>query len=346
VKFSDIYLSGIGAHVPPVMPIEDAVAAGLLDGRDAAESGYTGAAVAGGTPPVEMALAATEQALRRAAVPREHLRMLLYADNYDNGPVGWYPQAFLQRHAVGGHMVSAEIRQGCNGLLTAMEIAAGYLRACEPPAAALIAAADNMTRPEINRWRCLRPDFIVGDAAAAVVLTRSPSFARLLSIASVTVADLEGMHRGAEPLKPGPHDSWDFARRIDDFCRRASDGDGVTHLWLPLVKARSEVVDRVLDEAGIDVTRVTRLAYNHASRAHVEHGLLGTLEVPFERTTWEIGRHLGHLGAGDQIVSLDRLLAAGGLRPGDHLLMLGMSPGVNIAAAVVQIVDVPAWAAA
>ncbi|TCO59906.1 ketoacyl-ACP synthase III family protein [Actinocrispum wychmicini] len=342
MKLRDVFIGGLGVCLPEVVPVQEAVDQGLLAAAVAERSGYTGAAVAGDTPPVEMALAATEQALRRAGQRRDDLAMLLYVDNYDNGPVGWYPQAFLQRLATGGDMVSAEVRQGCNGMFAALELAGGYLMAREPKAAAVIAAADNMTLPQINRWQCLRPDFIVGDAGSAVVLTKRAGVAALLSVASVTVAELEGMHRGNEPLfPPTTGQTWDFSQRIDDFNWRASTDDGVEHLWLPLVKARAELVDRVLDEAGIGIEEVTRLAYNHSSREHIEFGLLSTLDVPMSRSTWEFGRHVGHLGASDQIVALDHMLSHGELAPGDHVLMLGMSPGVNIAAAVVQILDPP-----
>lgn len=346
MRLADVFVGGLGTFVPDAMSIEDAVAAGVADPEFAERSGYTGAAVAGDLPPVEMALSATRQALERAGSSADPLSALFYVDNYDNGPIGWYPQSFLQRCAVGGDLLAAEVRQGCNGVLTALELAAGYLLGRSDRSAALIAAADNMSLPQINRWRCLSPDFIVGDGAAAVVLTRKPTFAQLLSVSSLTVPDLEGMHRGNEPLFPpgsSTGSDWDFARRIEDFYWRASNDDGVSHLWLPLVKARAELIDRVLDEAGIGIADVTRLAYNHAARQHVEEGLLGVLGLPLSRSNWEFGRHLGHLGACDQIVSLDHLLTSGALVPGDHVLMLGLSPGVNIAGAVVRIVDTPPW---
>jgi 3-oxoacyl-[acyl-carrier-protein] synthase-3 len=346
VKLADVFIGGLGTFVPDVTAIEDAVGAGLADPEFAATSGYTGAAVAGDLPPVEMALRATRQALDRAGPAADRLAALFYVDNYDNGPIGWYPQSFLQRCAVGGDLLAAEVRQGCNGVLTAVELAGGYLMGLPGPSSVLIAAADNMSLPQINRWRCLSPDFIVGDGAAALVLTRTPTFAEVLSASSLTVPELEGMHRGDEPLFPPGSSTgadWDFARRIEDFYWRASNDDGVSHLWLPLVKARAELIDRVLDEAGIAITDVTRLVYNHAARQHVEDGLLGVLGLPLSRSNWEFGRHLGHLGACDQVVSLDHMLTAGDLAPGDHVLMLGLSPGVNIAGAVVRIVDTPPW---
>jgi 3-oxoacyl-[acyl-carrier-protein] synthase-3 len=177
------------------------------------------------------------------------------------------------------------------------------------------------------------------------VVTTDRSFARLKSISSVTVPELEGMHRGDEPLFPPGATTgrfMDFAGRIEHFG--FTNRDNMRHWGLSLLKARSELVDRVLDEAGIDITGVSRIAYNHGSREHVEDGLLSMLDLPLAKSNWEFGRGLGHLGASDQLVALTNMLGTGELQPGDHLLMLGVAPGVSVAGAVVQILDVPAWA--
>lgn len=345
MKVTDVFISGIGVHLPDTVPIEQAVADGLIAEGPARESGYTGAAVAGDMPPVEMALAASRQALARSGQDPTGLSLLLYADNYNNGPVGWYPQAYLQRHLVGGHLATAEVRQGCNGMFAALELAAGFLAGQGPDATAMTVAADNISMPHVNRWQCLAPDFVVGDAASAVVLTRAPGVAQLLSVTSTTVVELEEMGRGRQPLFPSRDDAaaWDLARRIEDFQVDVAARDDGESPWLPLIKARIEVIDQALDEAGIKVSDITRVAYNHSSRQHMEDGVLRTLGIGIDRSNWEFGRHLGHLGSSDQVVFLDHALRSGELAPGNHLLMLGISPGLNIAAAVVRILAAPSW---
>jgi hypothetical protein len=162
----------------------------------------------------------------------------------------------------------------------------------------------------------------------------------------LTVVELEEMGRGREPLFPSRDDAraWDLARRIEDFrVDMAARGGDSESPWLPLIKARIEVIDQVLDEAGIGLSDATRIAYNHSSRQHMEDGVLRTLGMEIDRSNWEFGRHLGHLGPSDQVVSLDHMLVSGELIPGDHLLMLGISPGLNVAEAVVRILAAPSW---
>jgi 3-oxoacyl-[acyl-carrier-protein] synthase III len=40
---------------------------------------------------------------------------------------------------------------------------------------------------------------------------------------------------------------------------------------------------------------------------------------------------------------MDHLLSRRELAPGDHLLLCGLGPGLNLAAAVIEILDLPPW---
>ncbi|MFJ9785957.1 ketoacyl-ACP synthase III family protein [Amycolatopsis sp. NPDC101161] len=344
MKLADVYLSGIGTYVPETTGVGYAIEQGWITAEDAEASGLTGAACAGETPAPDMALWAGQQAVARAGVDPEALDVLLYADNYHSGPDGWFPQFWLQRHLVGGDLLAAQLRQGCNGMFGALELAATYLIA-RGGGTAMTVASDNSTSPLVNRWRCLRPDFIIGDGATAVVLNTTSGFARLKSASSITVPELEGMHRGDEPMfPPGATIGrfMDFAERIDFFGFEHR--DTMLHSGLNLLKTRSELIDRVLAEAGIGLDGVSRIAYNHGSRTYVEDGLLAMLGIPLEKSNWDFGRGLGHLGASDQVASLANMLGTGQLAPGDHVLMVGIAPGVSVAGAVVEILDVPEWA--
>ncbi|SFW75758.1 ketoacyl-ACP synthase III family protein [Amycolatopsis australiensis] len=344
MKLPEVYLSGIGTYVPETTGVGYAIEQGWLTAEDAERTGLTGAACAGETPAPDMALWAGQQAVARADVDPESLDVLLYADNYHSGPDGWFPQFWLQRHLVGGDLLAAQLRQGCNGMFGALELAATYLIA-RGGGTAMTVASDNSTSPLVNRWRCLRPDFIIGDAATAVVLTTKPGFARLKSASSITVPELEGMHRGDEPMfPPGATVGrfMDFAERIDFFGFEHR--DTMLHSGLNLLKTRSELIDRVLAEAGIGLDGVSRIAYNHGSRQYVEDGLLTMLGIPLEKSNWDFGRGLGHLGASDQVASLAHMLGTGQLEPGDHVLMVGIAPGVSVAGAVVEVLEIPPWA--
>ncbi|MBU3863222.1 ketoacyl-ACP synthase III family protein [Streptomyces sp. 4503] len=345
MNVTGVYLKSIGAHVPRPVSIATAVEEGRYPAQEAELHELGGAAVAGDVPAPELALLAARQAFERAGHPPQDVDLLLYASSWHQGPDGWQPQYLLQRRLVGADVLAVEVRQGCNGMFAALELAAGYLGGSDRARHALLVAADNFGTPLIDRWR-MGPGYVAGDGASAVLLTTEPSFARLLAVGSISVPEAEQMHRGAEPLfPPGPTlgRRLDFAARNADYKRQAI-GDGVgTAALIRIHQQTLTVVERTLAEAGVGIGDITRVAYMNYSREIVEQRCMAALGLAMSRSTWEFGRTVGHLGASDQIISLDHLLEQGGLKPGDHILMLGVGPGVTISCAVVEIVEPAPW---
>jgi 3-oxoacyl-[acyl-carrier-protein] synthase III len=343
LRTPDVFITGTGVYLPDSVSVDTAVAQGLYPAEDVELHELAGAAVAGDTPAPEMALSAATEACKRSGQRPGEIDLLLYADSWHQGPSGWHPQYYLQRHLVGGEALAVEIRHGCNGIFSALELAACQLRAGRRRTALLV-ATDNFGTPLVDRWR-MGPGFVVGDAACAVILSTEPGFARLLSVGSATVPEAEEVHRSGEPLfPPGPTLSrpLDFSTRAADFSRRTV-GKG-SAIWITVHQRMLELVERTLAEAGIGTSDVTRAAFMNYSREIVEQRGMLALGLPMAKSTWEFGRTVGHLGASDQIVSLDHLLTTGQLGPGDHVLMVGIGPGVTISAAVVGILADPPWA--
>jgi 3-oxoacyl-[acyl-carrier-protein] synthase-3 len=329
MRTRDIFVNGLGTYLPELVAAPAVV-----------EGGMTGAAVAGDLPSVTMALHATRQALARSALAVCDFRLLLQVEIYHSGPDGWSPPSYLQRYVFGGDLLAAGLRQGCNGVFGAMELAAGYLGAVGGSAAAMIVAADNLQSPLLDRWTAIT-GYCMGDGATALVLSRAPGFARLKSVTSSTVAELEELHRGNEPLHPSSLVAGrrtDFQGRADDFLASGKYSHDVV---MRLLKTTREVVFRALDEAAVTVSDVTRMAAFNGPKADLEV-YLAALGLPITVTSWEYGRALGH-SANDHLLAFDHLLATGGLAPGDHLLMFGVGPGLTLAAAVLEIIERPAW---
>ena len=198
---ADLYISGVGTCLPGTVSVEQAVAAGWYPAEQAELHQLGGAAVAGDIPAPELALRAARSAMVRSGRFPAELDLLLYASTWQQGPEGWPPHAYLQRHLVGDQILATQLRQGCNGMFAALELAAGYLRAEPGRRAALLVAADNYGTPLADRWR-MGQSYIAGDAGSALVLETEPGFARLLSVCSASVSAAEEMHRAAEPLFP------------------------------------------------------------------------------------------------------------------------------------------------
>lgn len=320
-----IYIGSMGGYLPDVVPT----------GNDDDVS-ITGATVAGDMPPVEMAVRAVRLALARWTGTADLIKLLLYVDIYPSGPEGWSPVAYLQREVLHGDMLGAGVRSGCNGVFHAMQLAAGQLLTMDGDASALLATADNVGSPLIDRWTVL-DGFAMSDNATALVLSRRPGFARLRAIHTRTLPELEQLHRGDEPLHPA---GVVLGRKLD-FTARARQFSKYFHFTedtaLMMFTALNEVVQQALAEADITVADVTRVAITTEPQPKPDERLKA-LGISPEISTWPYGRTIGH-SPNDQLLALDHLLDEGELRPGDHFLMIGVGPGINFAAAVIEIVD-------
>jgi 3-oxoacyl-[acyl-carrier-protein] synthase III len=336
-----LFVNGTGVCVGDRVTVADAVAAGWYEPEDADASGFVSIAIAGDVPAVDLALQASQTALEHAETPAAALSHLLYVDVYHSGPEGWLPYSYLQRHLAVGHAFGAGIRQGCNGMFGALALADAALRTAPAGGSALLVAADNFTSPSLDRWRC-NPGLVMADGAGALVLSRERGFAEVLSVGSVNLPELEGMHRGTTPLHPAGATTGrppDFDARFAEFAASGGLGPGS---GLEFVQRFVGLVDRLLDEAGLELNQIARVLFNHAGRDVVEDRL-GPLGVKLDHTTWEFGSTVGHVGAADHVIAFDHLLTSGAIGPGSDLLLLGVGPGVNIAGAVIRVLAVPPW---
>jgi 3-oxoacyl-[acyl-carrier-protein] synthase-3 len=340
----ELNVAAVGVYLPERMTsTREAVEAGRYDADDLIEAGLTGLPEAGAQAPPDMAVLAGRHCLARAGTDASQVDLLVHSSAFPQGPELWSPHAYILRELGGGRDVPAfEVRQGCNGMLAALEVASALLRTSAEAATALLTAADNLGSPLVDRWRSGGPAFILGDAACSVLLTKEPGFARLAALRSTTVAELEGMHRGDEPLYPPGATS---GRKIDLAQRAAAFGRRI----MPLAEATAVVAERqaeiaraALADACVKTDELAAVVHANAARWLAEPWL-AALGLPMSRSAWELGRNVGHIASSDQIVGLDRLLSSGRLHRGDHVLLMGSAPGFSVAAAVLQISKEAPW---
>jgi 3-oxoacyl-[acyl-carrier-protein] synthase-3/clorobiocin biosynthesis protein CloN2 len=343
MRVGDVYLNGIGVFLPGTESIESAVDRGLYPAEDVAKHGFTAAAVAGDIPAPEMALWAAQGALKSSGVRVSELVLLVYADVWHQGPDGWGPQYYLQRHLVGDDLLAVEVKHGCNGMFSGIELAVGTLRAEPGPRAAMVVGSDNFGTPMMPRWRHGGGFTVLGDGASAVVLSKSPGFARLLSACTGTLSEMEDAHRAGEPLFPPGVTTGqpvDFVGRYEAFKAKAIAERIGTELMVRTQQCNMLCVNRALAEAEVEAGDIARVIVHNLSRDEVK-AYLGMLGFSPDRSAWDFGCGVGHLGASDHMVSLHHLVTTGRVVPGDRVLMCGFSPGVTYKAAVVEILDLP-----
>lgn len=340
---TDIYIQSLGVYLPAGrMTGQQAVDLGLYEEEQLLDSGVQTAIVAEGEAPVDMAVYAARDCLERAGADGRTVGLLVHGGLYWQGPLGWSPLGYILYNAGLPDAAGYEVHQGCNGMMAALEIAAGQFARDPKLGRAVLTSSLNATSPLVNRWSSAGPGIVLSDSATALLLGREPGFARLDSIASLTVAQLEGLHRGDESLVETAE-----PRAIDAMARirswAAQSPFPLAEVHSRMSKAYSEVIQRSLDEAGIRPDQLSRVLFNHLPEHFVDLLIMQPLGLPMSASTAQFGQTVGHLGASDQTVSLDHLLRLGELNPGDRVLLAGGAPGYNVASAVVTVLERPSW---
>ncbi|MGW1009350.1 ketoacyl-ACP synthase III family protein [Streptomyces termitum] len=337
---AEVHLAGIGGWLPPEVPTADAVADGRYGEADRRASGMLAVRVADALPAPDMAVRAAATALRRAArtgLTADDYGALLHCATYHQGPDGWSAPHYVLRHTLDRPIGAAQIGPGCLGMLTALEMAAHRLAAGDAADAVLLTAADNFSPAVVDRWNASRL-FLLADGAAAAVVSRRGGFARLLSVGSVSAPAMEELHRGGEELFPPgitTGRSLNFEERSDHWRRRWAEGAAPPRTHLGDVVAAA--VDRALEEAGTGLEKIARVCHTGYSEGALHTIYLDPLDVEAADGTWEFTRHVGHVGAADPFLGLERLWTRGEVVPGDRVLLLAAGPGMEVACAVVEI---------
>jgi 3-oxoacyl-[acyl-carrier-protein] synthase-3 len=341
MRTEGLYLNSIGVHLPPVVTVRTAVERGWYPADEEEYFRLTGAAVAGEVPAPELALRAARQAFERSpGTTPQDLDLMLYADVWHQGPEGWQPQYHLQRHLIPPDVLAVEVRHGCCGFFSALQLSARYLR--PDGGAALIVGGDNHGTPLVDRWRMI-DGCIMGDAGCALLVSRGSGIAEIMSVNVIVLPEAEAVNDGGVPMFPPDATvgrPLDFKGRNRDFRERLIETGG-TAVLLAIQKTLMELVERTLDESGVTLEKLRRVAFPHGRWDDLEQRGLNWLGLSLADTTWVYGASIGHLGVSDQFVALDQLFATRQVEPGDHVMLVGLGAGTTMACAVLRILDVP-----
>jgi len=179
MRIPDTYLRSVGVYLPAMVGLRTAIAQGRYPADEAEYLRLGGAAVAADVPAPELAIRAARHAFERAHVlsPADLDLMLAVLTCGHHAPADWQPRRYLQQHLTGEDVPTIEVRDGCCGMFSALEMAAGYLHAAPARRSALLISADS--RGTDRRT-------VPGDAGCALLITRDGGFAAVLSLNAAT----------------------------------------------------------------------------------------------------------------------------------------------------------------
>jgi 3-oxoacyl-[acyl-carrier-protein] synthase III len=341
VKVSDIYIAGIGTSNPECLETAEAVDQGWYDAKERERSGLLSISIAGTTPAPDLAIDASRLALEQSGHSATDVGALFHTSVHPQGPDGWSAQHYINRNTVKQPVTSIEIRNGCIGFFSNLHLASCYLNGMNDRPAVLMTCADNFGTPAVNRWTASSL-FVLADGGGAVVLSKRGGFARVLAVGSVSAPDLEERHRAGESLFPPSltvGGTLNFEERMGRFQQQVDDGTLTPESDFGSVVI--EAVEATLKDADTSLDEIRRVVHDGFTHWAVHDLFLDPLGIEEERGIWEFTRRLGHAGPLDQIRGLEHLWRNGDVGVGDKVLLFSGAPGMEAAAAVLEITETP-----
>lgn len=341
MKPEQMYIAATGTFLPPAVSVEEAVADGRYDPKEAAETQLESVCVALDESAPEMAVYAARNALARTVISPRDISLILHASVCFQG-IDFHPIAsYIHNTVLGDHSALAlEVKGLSNGSMACLELAVSYLLASPERSGALLTTADRFHTEWLDRWSA-DTGMVMADGAAALILSRRNGFARILSVATVSDPSLERLHRGNTRFESAP-------LRIDVHQRKREylEEVGLEDMLMRFRRGLRHSVEQALEEADTQLDDICRFVVPHVGRILLQREYIDELKIPESATTWHWGKTVGHMGAGDQIAGLDHLIETTTLKPGDRCMMLGVGAGFSWTSAVIEFIESPPHVAA
>jgi 3-oxoacyl-[acyl-carrier-protein] synthase-3 len=341
MRYDGIYVTGLGVQLGQQVGTPWMVRRGALAVADARRTRQRAVCVATESGP-ELAVAAARKALgshRAVTGMCPSIRVHLHASTYDK-PDFWSAACFvLDQLAVTGCGLVCEIDARSNGMVLGLEMAASLLGGRPDLHTALITGGDRFAGDRFARYRTDH-GVLYGDAGAAMVLSRLPGLARLVSAATCTDPALEGLTRDAPATtasRAGTDDApIDLRGRQRVWLREHG---GLAEALRRNTSAVTTTMRIALADADITLAQARWIVLPFLGHDAIQARWLEPLGIEEDRTLTLLGLHLGHLGAADHVVGLQHLMATAAVEPGDYVVLASAGAGMTWTTAVVQIVE-------
>ncbi|MGV9716336.1 ketoacyl-ACP synthase III family protein [Rhodococcus pyridinivorans] len=329
MKWNNTFVAGVGAYVPSSVTTSSAVDQGLYSEESREADGFEGASIERELVPPQMAVEAAGKAVTDAGIDSNDIDIVFHSGIWFQGVDMWPAASYVAAHAARPGARAFDLQQQCNVGLSGLELAATLLPSVNGHI--LLTTADRFDGGPVDRWRT-ESGVVYGDGAGAVVLSSTGGKFELVSTHTEAANDLEKVVRGPQFATCPSTTTIDIGARFDYFISTG----GMRAAAGRLVDAVTTSVGRALADAESEIGDMTRVIVPAVGKTKLDWQLQALIPVDINRTNWRFARQMGHLGAGDQFVGLERMCAEGGLEPGDRILLVGGGAGFTCTSAVLE----------
>jgi 3-oxoacyl-(acyl-carrier-protein) synthase III len=267
---------------------------------------------------VDLAAEALTAALAAAGLRPEALRRLFFVSSVGGDQIAPANANLIAAQlGLAGSCDAFDLNNACMGFLTALDLGARSVATGSGPVGIVaVELLSRYTTPDDPR-----PYLVLADAVAAAVL--EPARAGEGVLASWLRND--GMAGGdivlANAGLTGRRETFQFASSNRQIHEHA-------------VTAIRRSAAAVLSEAGIGLDAV-QWVLPHQPNGSMLAAIMRELALDPSRVV-QIVDEIGSVGSASIATSLDRLLRSGRVRPGDHLLMVGVGAGISYGAMLLR----------
>jgi 3-oxoacyl-[acyl-carrier-protein] synthase-3 len=314
-------IAGTGRYLPALVLSNDALRARGVDTDDAWVQSRTGIrerhVAAEHECTSDLALAAARNALDAAKLAPADVDLIIVATTT---PDMIFPStACILQDKLGAHGGPAfDVQAVCSGFVYALAIADGMVSS-GAVRNALVVGAEIYSR--ILDWNDRRTCVLFGDGAGAVVLlpSREPGIL-------ATRLHAEGSQRGMLSVPGQVREG-----RVTGHPFVHMDGQTVFKF---AVKVLAEVADEALAATGLDRSAIDWLI-PHQANLRIMESTAKRLGVPHERMIVTVDRH-ANTSAASIPLALDEAVRDGRIRPGQHVMLLGVGGGFTWGSALIR----------
>ncbi len=269
---------------------------------------------------IDMGYLAAKQALVKANISMDEIDMVIFATDT---PEYTAPSNALKVHEkLGGKTDSIvfDINSNCVGMITAMEVASGYMKSNKRINKALIIGSQNV-------YSFARPDDAItyscfGDAGAAIILESTIEEETKGYIDSITVTDSTHHTMASMPI-------CGYSKINDDSISKEDkmwwtdpnfNGNFIIDMW-------SQMVKDVTKRNNISVHNVDHFFFSQFCLTHITE-TLKKLDVANSSDKYTfVGDEYGYNGVAGPIVALNRALESGVVKKGSTIVLCTVGSG-------------------
>jgi 3-oxoacyl-[acyl-carrier-protein] synthase-3 len=301
-----IFVNAVGTYLPRRVSVETISGYSAID-DESADGDFESIAVSD-IPAHVMAGLAAKQAVELSNHRDDTLSPIVYTE-ISMPPEHATPVCHIQRILNQPESLAFGLEAASDGGLTGIEVVARILSS-SPSANAGLVSATSRCVDGVDRWAAGQ---LIGDGAAAAIISKTEGFAQLIASQRTSLPDLEVLHptRASQPAnRVIPRADAGLAPYLSTIARRISDTISIT-----------------LAEAKVSLKDVSYFCPPTVLRAALKETYLDANGISIDKTCWPELRKNAHVGPCDQLLGIAHLIDTGQLQQGQFIMLLGGGMG-------------------